>query len=246
MTEVYQKSYQIPATGVDRFNRLKPSRLLHYLQDSASIHGTMLGAGREALAEKNLFWAIIRHGVQITRLPRAGERITVHTWPMPATRTAYPRAAVAYDAEGKELFRSMSLWILMDIRTRAMVLPGKSGVEVEGLTLGGELAIPNSLLPKPLPRQELRQVRFTDLDWNGHMNNCRYLDWVCDLLPGDFHREHPVREFTLCYISEARENDRLALAWGTDAEGCLRVDAQREKEDVSARQDRVFSARVRF
>ncbi len=246
MTEVYQRTFHIPATAVDCHDRLKPSRILHYLQEAAGDHGAMLGASREALAEKNLFWAIIRHRVQITRLPRAGEDITVHTWPMPATRTSYPRAAIVYDAEGKELFRSISLWILMDITTRAMVLPGKSGIEVEGLTLGNELDAPSSLLPKDMANADIRKVRFTDLDWNGHMNNCRYLDWVADLLPGQFHRDRWVQEFTLCYINEAREGEGISLNWEMDDAGSLRVDAKRLEESVSAKQERVFSARVQF
>lgn len=243
---IYQKDFQIPTTGVDRYNRLKLSRVLHYLQEVAEDHGTMLGAGRDALAEKKLFWAIIRHRVQIIRLPRAGEKITVHTWPMPATRTAYPRASVATDGDGNELFRSVSLWILMDMESRTMVLPGKSGVQVEGLTVGNELALPNSLLPRQRSNEDLRTVRYTDLDWNGHMNNCRYLDWVCDLLPGDFHRERTAREFTLCYTSEAMENEKISLAWELDEMGQLRVDANRKKPGVSAGQERVFSAQVQY
>ena len=61
---------------------------------------------------------------------------------MPTTRTAYPRSTIAYDADGKECFRAISLWVLMDTQNRSMVLPGKSGVDVAGLLRGCELAVP--------------------------------------------------------------------------------------------------------
>lgn len=245
MNKVYQKHYEISATAVDRFGRLKPGHLLSFVQDAAGDHSKLLGTGRDALDEKHLFWAVIRHRVQISRLPGSGEKITLETWPMPTTRTAYPRASIAFDREGKELFRCVSLWVLMDQNTRAMVLPGKSGIALEGLVRGNELAIPGSLMPKTMEYQMRRTVRFTDLDINGHMNNCRYLDWVTDLLPSSFHKEHSMREFSVSYLSEVTEGTEVTLNWEFHPEGFLVVDSLRQAAD-SADSHRVFAARVEF
>lgn len=245
MNKVYQKHYEISATAVDRFGRLKPGHLLSFVQDAAGDHSKLLGTGRDALDEKHLFWAVIRHRVQISRLPNSGEKITLETWPMPTTRTAYPRASIAFDREGKELFRCVSLWVLMDQNTRAMVLPGKSGIALEGLVRGNELAIPGSLMPKTMEYQMRRTVRFTDLDINGHMNNCRYLDWVTDLLPSSFHKEHSMREFSVSYLSEVTEGTEVTLNWEFHPEGFLVVDSLRQVAD-SADSHRVFAARVEF
>ena len=246
MEPIFEKNFHIPATAVDCFDRLKPSQILDYLQDVAGDHCALLGTDRQALTERNLFWAVLRHRVQITRLPRAGEDITIRTWPMPTTRTAYPRAAAAFDVSGDLLFRCVSLWVLMDTRERVMVLPGKSGVAVNGIAKGDELAVPGSMALKPLANKDDRAVRFTDLDWNGHMNNCRYLDWVADTLPGSFHEGHSVREFSVSYLSEAREGDAITLHWELTQEGVLAVDGCREESDMSAAHVRVFSARVLF
>lgn len=246
MEPIFQKTFHIPATAVDCFNRLKPSHILDYMQDVAGDHCALLGVDRQALAPRNLFWAVLRHRVQITRLPRAGEKITLQTWPMPTTRTAYPRASVAYDAEDNVIFRCVSLWVLMDCQNRTMVLPGNSGVEVNGIARGDELTTPGSMALKPLAHAERRSVQFTDLDWNGHMNNCRYLDWVADTLPGHFHQNHSVKEFSVCYLSEAREGDALTLHWELLGDGTLAVDVCREEDALSASHGRVFSARVLF
>ena len=163
---------------------------------------------------------------------------------MPTTRTAYPRSTIAYDQQGNECFRSISLWILMDAGSRAMVLPGRSGVEVGGLLRGCELQAPSSLIPRDMVEQEERLVRFTDLDINGHMNNCRYLDWVQDLLPSIFHQRHEIREFTLCYMSEVREKEPVTLHWDLSDGPVLTVEAVRSQADRTAAHSRVFSARV--
>lgn len=242
MDGIFSKEFTVRTTEVDRFDRLKWTLLLEYLQEAAGDHCALLGTDRQALARKGLFWAVLRHKVQITRLPRAGENITVETWPMPTTRTAYPRAAWAYDREGKELFRSASIWVLMDPESRAMILPKNSGVEVPGLLRGDELALPGSMALRELPEQETRQVRFTELDWNGHMNNCRYMDWIQDTLPGAFYRDHFPRELSVCYLSEAREGERLNVAWGMEENSGFHVEITRS----DGPHHRVFSANVIF
>ena len=90
----------------------------------------------------------------------------------------------------------------------------------------------------------LRTVNFSDLDVNGHMNNTRYLDWLCDLIPADFHREHPVKAVTICYMSEALEGQQLQLSW-TDGE-VLRVDGDLSQTSVDTGHTRIFSAQVEF
>ena len=245
MKPIHERTYILEATDVNSADRLKNSRLLAIMQEIAGEHSALLGADRSALEDRKLFWAVIRHRVQITRLPQSGESIRVCTWPMPTTRTAYPRATVAYDADGNELFRGISLWILMDMTTRAMVLPGKSGVEVAGSLQGNELTLPGSLLPQKLPNREDRTVRFSDLDLNGHMNNCRYMEWVDDLLPAEFHRTHSPKQLLVCYLSEAREAEKMEVCWEVSEQRVLRVDAQRSAE-VSAGHSRVFAAQVQF
>jgi len=246
MEHTFQKEYPVPASAVDCFDRLKLSQILNYIQQAAGDHCALLGTHREALMKKGLFWVVLRHRVQITRLPKTGETLKVQTWPMPTTRTAFPRSTVAYDAQGNECFRAISLWVLMDAQSRAMVLPGKTDVTVDGALLGSELAAPGSIVPRPLTNTNNRTIRFTDLDVNGHMNNCRYLDWVTDILPGNFHGQNLPREFTICYLSEATESETLVLNWELSPEGEMTVNATRSQEPLSPGHSRVFSAKLTY
>ena len=244
MEAIHRREYTVSATDANSAGRLKNSRILAIMQQIAGEHSALLGVDQASLDSKQLFWAVIRHRVQITRLPGSGEKLRIETWPMPTTRTAYPRSTIAYDEAGNECFRSISLWILMDAGSRAMVLPGKSGVEVGGLLRGCELRAPSSMLPREMAECEERIVRYTDLDINGHMNNCRYLDWVEDLLPSAFHSGHELREFTLCYMSEVMENEPVQLHWELSDGPVLTVEALRKDDTDSMNHGRVFSARL--
>jgi len=243
MEPIYSQEFQITDLHVDCFGRLLPSKILYLMQEVAGNHFAQLSMDYESLARRGLFWAITRNKVQITRLPVRGETIRLETWPMPTTRVAYPRSIVAYDEKGQEVFRSITLWVLMDLNNRSMVLPGKSGIEVAGTLRGNELASPMGLPSKLLANHLCRPVSFTDLDRNGHMNNTKYLDWIFDLLPSDFHASHCVREFTLCYLNEAREGQELTLCWDFPEEGILQIDAHRQNKD---KDERIFAAKILF
>ena len=243
MEPIYSQSFEITDLHVDCCGRLLPSKILFLMQDVAGNHFAELSMDYDALADKGLFWAITRNKVQITRLPMRGETIRLETWPMPTTRVAFPRSIVAYDEAGNEVFRSITLWVLMDLNNRSMILPGKSGIAVAGTLRGNELTSPLGLPAKALRNHRSRYVNFTDLDRNAHMNNTRYLDWIYDLLGSAFHAEHTIREFTVCYLSEALEGQKLDLSWDFPEEGCLHVDAHRNGEDKS---DRIFAAKILF
>ena len=243
MEPVFEHRFTLTEMHTDRFGRCRPSVLLYMVQEAAGQHCKLLAVDHRTLSHKHLFWAVSRNRVQITRLPLLGETVTLKTWPMPTTRVAYPRAVAAYDREGRELFRSISLWVLMDDRTRAMILPGKSGVTVDGTLTGTELSVPHAVAVRPMECARKCSVGYSLLDRNGHMNNTRYMDWVEDLLDSQFHREHPVQEFTVCYMNEAREGDEVTLRYELTDGPVLTVDANRERDSGS---ERIFSAQILF
>ena len=239
MEPIYKHQFTVSEMHVDRFGRVKPSVLLYFVQEAAGHHCALLAVDHDTLSHKHLFWAVTRNRVQVTRLPRLGEKIFLETWPMPTTRVAYPRSVVAYDEKGNELFRSISLWVLMDDRTRAMILPGKSGITVDGTLTGTELTVPHAIASRPMANSRCFTVGYSLLDRNGHMNNTRYMDWVDDLLDSPFHLDHPVQEFTLCYLNEAREGEEITLGYELTDGPVLTVDATRDT-------DRIFSAQILY
>ena len=223
----------------DSLGRLKMWAILYFAQEAAGAHAASLGAGWEELQKKNLFWAVIRTRVEVEN-GVCGDEITVKTWPMPTSRTAYPRCVMGYSKDGQLLFKLVSLWVLMDVNSRVMVLPGKSGVEVLGSVEGDEPQQPKGL---PFAEQEhtcYKTVEQCHLDKNGHMNNTRYMDWVMELAG-----EKTVENVELCYFNEGRFGDQMELSY-TLTEETLSVNIHRTGTDDKPAKDRVFAAQLRF
>ncbi len=246
MEQIFTQNYTVSETHLDSRGHLKPSSLLVLVQSAAGSHCKLLGLDWETLSKRNLFWAVLRHRMEVLRQPAAGELLTVQTWPMPTTRSSYPRACEARDSKGNVVFRTVSLWVLMDTNSRAMILPGKSGIALEGLVRGDELEVPGSIVPLPLENATTRRVSAADLDRNGHMTNSRYLDWIDDLLRGDLPVEKHPSQILICYLAEALEGQELTLHWQADGEGCVQVEGLRTHTDVPGKHTRVFAAKVYF
>jgi medium-chain acyl-[acyl-carrier-protein] hydrolase len=240
---IYERSQLINTSVADRWGRLRPSSMLAMLQEAAGEQCHLLGLGGDYLAPKGLFWAIIRQSVQINRLPVIGETLTVQTWPGETTKVAYPRYYVGRNQRREELFRGVALWLLMDRKTRAMVLPGKGGVLVPGIHLEGELPMPRSIAPANLPQHIQRQVRYTQLDTNGHMSNTKYLDWMEDLLPAQFHKERQLASVQISYLAEALEGQKIDLQWGISPDGLLALEGSRPAENDA---DRIFALKALY
>ena len=71
MTSTYRTQFQVKDEYLDEQFQLKTSALLYFVQEAAGQHAALLGTDWGTLQSKNLFWAIIRHRVRITRLPMA-------------------------------------------------------------------------------------------------------------------------------------------------------------------------------
>lgn len=242
MTVIYRKMYTVPSAECDKYGNWTLSALLHQVQEVSGAHCDALGLSRSCLAEKGLFWAVLRHRVVIDRLPERGEILTLQTWPMPQTRTAYPRGVRAVDREGNVLFQTASLWVLMDIQSRAMVLPGKSGITVPGEDVPGALSLPQSVHPGITDRQILWTVRAADLDQNGHVNNASYVAHTEKL----WQEEKTPKELTLCYLAENRLGQQITLSYGWDENGRFAVDGSRPRTDDPTRKERVYTAAIQF
>lgn len=241
MDLIFAQTVTIQDCDVNQNGVLKLSALLRYVQEVSGGHSDRLGFTWDALAEKGLFWAVLRHKAVIHRLPNAGETIHLQTWPMPATRSAYPRAVQATDSQGNVLFETVSLWVLMNIQTRAMVLPGKSGVDVPGILRGIEISTPGSVPPGAYTQSVLWKVDVDDLDINGHVNNAKYLDHTENLID---NTSLNIREMTVCYLAETLLGQEITLNWSFTEDGILSVDGVRSRTDVHSGTERVFAVKL--
>ena len=214
MLMVYREEYLLRACNCDLGRTWRPSAMLEAMQETAGEHCARLGLPRAVLDARGVIWVLSRLRVEMERLPVIGETIAVETWPLAAKHMFFPRATAFCDGEGRRIGAALSLWVLMDLRTRRIT---RDDFVLEHLPENADLsaptALPASVRPLPVPAEEGRlRAQFIDLDLNGHVNNARYLDWCCNALGVETLRESEIRAFDVNYDAEVLPDATLETA----------------------------------
>lgn len=204
MLKVYKEELLIRTAQCDLNGQWRPSAILECMQETAGIHGEMIGVGRNALLEKNVVWVLTRIEVVMDRYPSIGERITVETFPMAVRRFFYPRYFIFRDEEGVEIGRAATLWALLDITTHRMASPAALNLQFPNNSdLTAPLGLPATVAELSAAAEDFDfSPVYTDMDVNGHVNNTKYMDWCCNALGVDTMRSHCLSRFAINYNME--------------------------------------------
>lgn len=205
--------YTVSISECDPRGHWRPSAILIVMQEMAEVHAASFGLSRMQMIESGVVWVLYRQHIEMDRYPTFGEKVRFTTWPGALEGPIFPRHFVITDAQGREIGRAATSWILMDVKTRRPMRPSAlPGKVPANLDRGAPLPLPGMLRVTGDAPLLTRTVQFSDLDVNGHMNNTRYIDWVCDALPLESLLDKGLASFQINYISEALPGEALQLS----------------------------------
>ena len=215
--EIYTLPYSIRSRDVNMFQHLRPSQLFELLQEAATDHSGLLGAGVEVIRRQNLMWVLARQNVEIIRMPRYGEETTIETWPGKTVHSLYPRFYRLLGAQGETIVNSSSIWLLADMSERSLVPSSQSGIAFSFEKRGLEIPLPSPPRSFFTDQHASFTVPFSYVDMNGHMNNTRYFDLADNLSPFAAAGRDPVR-ILVEYSAELRCGCSYELLYGREGE----------------------------
>ena len=209
----YQMKMKIPFDMADMNGHIKlPDVILLSLQVSG-MQAIELGVSDKAILENyNLVWFITDYDIEVDRLPRFAEEITIETEALSYNRLFCYRRFTIYDETGQELIHMMATFVLMDRDSRKVhavepeiVAPYQSDFDKK-LIRGPKY----ESLDEPVSKDY--HVRFYDLDMNGHVNNSKYLDWIFEVMGAEFLTQYIPQKINLKYVKEVRPGGVITSA----------------------------------
>jgi acyl-ACP thioesterase len=177
----------------------------------------------------------------VRRRPRQTEQIIVRTWPRGWEKLFAIRDFDIQDDAESSVVVARSYGLIVDLEKRRPLRPqavmdnlprneGRDALAEGGKALdalsGGEKAAE-------------RTGAYSDIDFNGHMNNARYVQWIQDILdPGALEQAKTMR-LDINYLSEVKLGETLEL-WkapllppnGDSPTGALAVEGRRGDQAV--------------
>ncbi len=215
MESIWRESFEIKSYHVDFQQKIKPSALMQFFQEVASNHAAKLGAGYEALIARELFWALSRLRVEISRMPRWGETITFETWPCGTEGLFFRRDFVVFDMDQHVIIRGVSGWLLLTVASLRPQRPSLLGIAVPINKGRNSLAdFPERITTQTERSAFNKTVAYNEIDQNLHVNNTRYLDWATDCFGLKHYQNYSLSRFSLEFLSETHWGDEIELMVG--------------------------------
>lgn len=213
----FEGGYPIDSRDVDPWNHCKPSGLMGILQEAAVAAACELHASRPEMMEKyNLFWMLARMWYRLDRPLKWNETLSIRTWHRGGSGASSYRDFDLF-VDGKPVGEAVSVWVLADADTHRLARMSKIE-EFQG-TDGGELCKDKSLsrfkLPQEMAAAEHRAMHYSDTDINGHVNNVRYADFICDAIRMDqLGQDFYVSALQVDYLAECMAGETITLFTG--------------------------------
>ena len=224
----YQMKMKIPFDMSDMNGHIKlPSLILLSLQVSGSQSAQLGVSAKEILEKYNLVWIITEYDIDVIRLPRFAEEMTIETEALSYNRLFCYRRFTIYDESGQAIIQMLATFALMDRDSRKVHSVDPDIVAPYQSEFSKKIIRGPKYTDLDNPTSKDYHVRFYDLDMNGHVNNSKYLDWIFEVMGADFLMGHIPQKINLKYVKEVRPGGMITSSYELNgSQSCHQVTSQ--------------------
>ncbi len=225
--------YRIEPRDIDATLRARIYTLGDLILQSANDDADMLGFGVRDLNSGNASWVLSRMAVEMRRLPARHEQIDLYTWVSDYGRLFTTRNMTLSDEAGEEIGAAVTLWAMIDLDSRRPLdLSPLSNKATSLVDREPPIEKPRKVGAVECSPERPYIVAYSDIDFNGHVNSMKYLEWMVDTLPPEVPATLNALRFDINYLHEARLGEELTICGTTDPAGVHLFDI-RNSEGVS-------------
>ena len=213
----YNYEYEIKYQEVDGNKKLRLFNLENYLLEVAGTVADQLGFGIAQLHPKGLTWILTRLSLEMYELPTHCEKVRFETWIESNAHMLSTRNFRIY-SDDKLIGQCKSVWAVLDLQKREIVNIFDDPIfadSVDGDVI--EMArVRMTTLPEPTGCMP-HKIVYSDIDYNGHCNSCRYLQAMMDAYLPDYYGKK-IR-LDINYSKEVMLGDELQTYYLVSADG---------------------------
>ena len=183
----YSYEYEIKYQEVDGEKKLRLFNLENYLLEVAGTVADELGFGIAVLHPRGLTWILTRLSVEMYELPTNCERVRFETWIESNAHMLSTRDFRIYSGD-RLIGICKTVWAILDLQKREIVNYFDDPI-FENAIDGEVLEMPRvrmTTIPEPTGSMP-HKIVYSDIDYNGHCNSCRYLQAMTDAYLPDYY-----------------------------------------------------------
>jgi acyl-ACP thioesterase len=191
----------------------------NYLLHAASDHAATRGFGFSDMSERQTAWVLSRLAIEMREYPQMSEPITLYTWIDEVGKLFTSRCFELVNRTGTSVGYARSIWAAIDMETRR---PTPLDLDALGVYIADRpcpIEKPGKITAIEGKTEGIPyQVKYSDLDVNGHFNSIKYMEHLIDLFDLEWFKTKEISRFEIAYVSEGRYGMPLNLHKG-EAEG---------------------------
>lgn len=208
----YEEKIIVKYSEIDQNFAMKPFALLNFLQDIASKNAEDWGFGYSYIHPRNYAWFLIKYRMEFEEYPFDIQELTLKTEPRGFNKLFAYRDFELFSGE-KLLGRMHSMWSIVDIDSRSIV-PISSAIPdnphmVPFQKRDDDLSFSKITTITAPSLEKGFEVRYNDIDVNGHANNGNYIVWAFEPLSFEFKNSHKIKTIDMFYKKEAKFGEKI-------------------------------------
>lgn len=223
---MYTGTFIIKVFDADAHDKLRYGNLCNFLQECSLAHAEKMGLSYASLLDKGQTWMLKKIKVQLQRRPHTGEELYISTWSRGTKGLRALRDFSIASGDGSRIGAAISEWILVDV-AHLRPCPIEQHYPILSIPKGdnplGEFSSLKNL--GELGSLDQRRVRFSELDFNGHLNNARYVSWIEDTLGTFLSREQELSAIEIHYMKAAKLHELVQID-GTHSPHCEHLEQE--------------------
>jgi acyl-ACP thioesterase len=203
--QLYEIDFSMRATIVS---------MIGYILDIAGVDADAKGFGIKKLNSENRSWVVSRMALDFYRLPHKYEQINISTWVNDYGKLLTARNFTIFDEKNSLIFAALTQWAMIDISTR-QPLDLRYADEYNKYLCADQSPVKNPRKIAAINPQKTvtHRVKYSDIDFNRHVNSLRYLTLMIDMLPVELLMTATPTHIEVNFLRESQYGDVLTIGY---------------------------------
>lgn len=203
--------YTIRTYEIDNRKQATVPALVKLMHEAAMQNVIDLKLSVWDLEPHQISWILMRKNLVVHQLPNLGEQIKVVTHCAGFEKFFTYRDYKIYNQQDELLASAASTWLLMDTIKRRMARIPDFILALECPPEADCLPRPKSKLPKfeQVDLTKTFTVGWYDLDFNHHLNNVFYLQWILETVPDVLLQQGRLQQIDIVYKMECQWKEEV-------------------------------------
>lgn len=211
---IFTEDYRVRISDYDRSGKLSYESVLQILENVGSHNSDSVGNNVIEGSQSGIAWILAGWRIKILRNVDSREELKISTWThgKPNATMVY-RDFILADKNGLEAIKAEAKFVLLDVSAGKLT---RINDELFSSYLPEERTVFDT--PSPKPREPLKfdfekviPLRKSDIDFNGHLHNTRYVDFAAEVLPEETDSAQRINEFIVVYKKSVAKNSQVTV-----------------------------------